>query len=235
MKIAITIATYRRPDGKTPSYLGRLLDSIYRQTHKDYRIYLIGDDYDDQLEWFRILVKFINYRMKAVNLKEAVERSKYKDKTILWSCGGVNATNFGAHLALKDGFDYICHVDHDDYWKENHLELISNALEQTHADWVCTKAEYGADRLFPEGITSNEHLIPFLPVPGGVINSSTCYNYRTIPHRYRDMHEATGTAVPSDADLWDRVSKFIQENNLTSYLINEITCYHKEEGYLLYG
>ena len=47
MKLAIRILTYQRKDGKTPFFLRRALESIKNQTYKDYKIFLIGDKYDD--------------------------------------------------------------------------------------------------------------------------------------------------------------------------------------------
>jgi len=235
MKIAITIATYQRSDGKTPTYLQKLMDSIFAQTHQDFRIYLIGDKYENQDEWYSIISRYCGRKLCAVNLNYAKERDKYKNTTTLWSCGGVNAANFGADLALSEGFQYINHIDHDDYLAPDHLYWVNKGIEEIKVDWICSKAEYGQDRVLPEVDKSNWEFLPFEPISGGVINSSVCYNYVKIPLRYRNMYEETGMDIPSDADLWDRTNKFIKENKLLSCLINKVTCYHKEEGFLLYG
>jgi len=75
MKIAIVIATYCRSDGKTPSYLIRALRSIEAQTHKDYAVYVIGDNYASHEEFFDIckLFPFV----KAYNIPVAPERELY--------------------------------------------------------------------------------------------------------------------------------------------------------------
>ena len=51
MNIAIVTPTYRRPDGKTPFYLGRALDSVFSQEHVNFMMFLIGDYYDNEEEW----------------------------------------------------------------------------------------------------------------------------------------------------------------------------------------
>lgn len=74
------------------------------------------------------------------------------------------------------------------------------------------------------------YILPHLPYPGCVINSSTCYNYKTIPLRGNDTNITLGKAIPSDADLWDRMYKYMIENNKKGCLINKLTCFHAEEG-----
>lgn len=54
MKIAIRILTYQRKDGKSEEYLRRSLGSIKRQTHQDYKVFLIGDKYDNHEELMRL-------------------------------------------------------------------------------------------------------------------------------------------------------------------------------------
>jgi hypothetical protein len=53
-----------------------------------------------------------------------------------------------------------------------------------------------------------------------------CINHKLIPLRYRDVFEETGILEPSNADLWLRSNQYIKENNLESYLITSLTCFH---------
>ncbi|MCJ7812459.1 hypothetical protein MUP95_03960, partial [bacterium] len=63
--IAIVIATYERPDGKTPYYLKRALNSIALQRYKDYHVFVIGDNYKNKKEFDRLTFGF---RITAINL-----------------------------------------------------------------------------------------------------------------------------------------------------------------------
>ena len=54
MKLGIVITTYQKPDGSTPSLLTKALDSIKKQTHRDYLVVVVGDRYDDASEYERI-------------------------------------------------------------------------------------------------------------------------------------------------------------------------------------
>jgi hypothetical protein len=81
-------------------------------------------------------------------------------------------------------------------------------------------------------VNSDLELVEFNPEPEGLIHSSACINFKKIPLRHRNVFEETGfSGLPGDADLWDRITKFLNENNQTGCLVNKITCKHIEEGY----
>ena len=120
MKLSILIPTYMRKDGPTPKYLTRSLDSVFNQTHQDFKIYLIGDKYENEEEVKNILSKYDSEKIFFKNLDVAKERDSYTNKWAIWSYGGVNALNVGIDISLSEGNNYICHLDHDDYWENNH-------------------------------------------------------------------------------------------------------------------
>jgi glycosyltransferase involved in cell wall biosynthesis len=230
VKLSIVIATYQRNDGKTPTYLRRALDSVFNQTHQNFKIFLIGDKYEDNDEITSLVSEYDSNKLYFENLPYAKERDAYEGFG-LWYYGGVNATNIGVDKSLSEGFEYICHLDHDDTWSEDHLMEISKCIESTSTDWVCTKSKYLSDRILPVVIHS-EHYTEFLPRGRSLIHSSVCMNFKTIPLKYRDILGETGqVGEPADADLWDRCREYILKHNLKSYVINKLTCYHEEEGY----
>jgi glycosyltransferase involved in cell wall biosynthesis len=228
--ISIVIPTYYRKDGFTITYLKRAIDSVFNQTYQNFKIYLIGDRYEKEIE----IVEFLkNYdeRIFFKNLEIAKERDIYNDKWAIWSYCGVNATNVGIDISLSEDNEYICHLDHDDCWGENHLELINKCINDTKSDWICTKSYYVNNRILPT-VNSNSLYVEFLPKSSTLIRSSVCMNFKNIPLRYRDIFDETGVVgLPSDADLWERCRDYILQNNLKSTHINEVTCYHIEEGF----
>jgi glycosyltransferase involved in cell wall biosynthesis len=232
--IAITLSTYKREDGKTPFYLKRCLDSIFAQKYKDFKVFLAGDFYEDGQEWESVIKPYLNEQFCAFNLNTPGERIKYRNnKMALWCSGGTFACNLAIDKALEEGFKYICHIDHDDYWTEDHLYFINKCIKETNADWMCTRSVYGSGGGLLPKMNSNELYIPFLPVGGGLINSSNCYNFQTIPIRGEDTFETRGEIIPADADLWDRINIYMKENNCKGIFINRTTCYHTEEGHNL--
>lgn len=218
MKLGIAIATYAREDGKTPFYLKRTLNSVFAQEFQDFKIFITGDDYRPREELDNIVAQYPQDKIHLIHLDYAVEREKYKgDPEKTWNNGGVTAHNIAVDNALAEGFDYLCKLDHDDYWLPRHLKIISETIDKTGADFICTGAVVPNGKL--PNIDSKDYLIPFLPKAAGIIQSSTCYNYRTIPIRSRDAGE-----LPSDYDKWKRMAQYIKDNNLKSYFINDCTC-----------
>jgi len=225
MTIGVLIATYQRTDGTTPVYLKRALNSIKNQTYTNYRVFLIGDKYEDNEE-FESLAKSIIPTEKIfwVNLPFARERDKYPLGDIrLWCAGGVNALNNGIEIALNNGLKYLCHLDHDDWWENNHLEEISKTLDQLPF-LICTKSTHINNQILPKFPT-----IPYYPKNSDIIHSAVCIDFSKTTIRYKDLFQERGKAYPADADLWNRISVYMKEEKLKGILINKITCNHVNE------
>ena len=231
MKLAIATPTYRRLDGTTPKFLNRAYESVLNQKHQDYKVFLIGDHYDNQEEFDTFGKMFPEDKFYSRNLPIAAERSKYAMGTReLWCSGGVGAFNVLIEEILSQGYDYVCHLDHDDYWSEDHLERISNAIE-TNTDVACvyTCAKYVSNSYLPRISPLDGRVINSFPMPVNAIHSSTCINFRKVSLRYRDVFAETGVALEADIDMWRRLKSYCEQNSLKSFLVSKITCFHIEE------
>jgi virginiamycin A acetyltransferase len=231
MKLGIVIATYQRLDGSTPSLLKRAIESIKKQTYQNYTLIIIGDKYEDNNE-FEIICSDVDLKDKIIykNLPIAKEREKYPmGSKELWSAGGVNARNYGIDLGLKLGLEYICHLDHDDYWHSQHLEIINHTIELTKDASVINTCSTYFDSYLPRVELTNE-ILPSEVKPGGFIHSAVCINHKNIPLKYRDVFEETGKEYAADADMWVRIGEYVKENKLKTYQITSLTCFHPTEG-----
>jgi glycosyltransferase involved in cell wall biosynthesis len=230
MKIGIVIPTYQKKNGTTPSILTRALNSIKNQTYTDYRVFLIGDKYDNNEEFIHLASSIIDIdKIYYENLSTAVEREKYPiGSHQLWCAGGVNATNWGIEKSISQGINCICHLDHDDYWDSTHLEVINNVLEGRDAAFVYTCSTYMNNGILPK-INTNGNVQISDPTPEKLIHSSICIDFSKIPLRYRDVFSETSHTHPADADMWVRVGNYIKENKLNSFLIKKLTCFHPTE------
>lgn len=225
MKIAIVTATYARPDGRTPFYLKRMLDSVMKQRHRDFHIYLIGDNYQPEKELVKIVSRF--RKITFTNLPFAKEREKYPFGYDLFCAGGVNADNYGINLALADGYDYIAHLDHDDYWRSDHLYCLNLIIENLSPIFCATKSTYYGVTL-PE-LPEENKVVEIELKPGCAILSAVCINYRQMPLRLRDRKAEGLEAYPADADLWLRMG----EAGYRGYIYCQTTCHHDEEAFTL--
>lgn len=232
MKLGIVIPTYKRGDGTTPSLLSRALESIKNQTYSDYKVFLIGDKYDDDAEFTQLATSIIDSdKIYYENLPIAVERDKYKlGSRELWCSGGVNATNRGIDVALDMGITHICHLDHDDYWHHQHLEMIYTVITNTDNStaFIYTCGTYKNSYL--PNVPLNNDVIESLPKVCHVLHSSVCINHSVIPFKYRDVFKDEGRVTEADGDMWGRISSYVSKNGFKSYLVRGITCYHPTEN-----
>jgi len=226
--IAIVIATYKRPDGRTPYYLERALRAISNQTFKDYHVYVIGDDYTNDRELRTIVGRHKN--TTCFNLDHSPERQRYGHGNMnIWCAGGVTAANKGIDMSLADGLNYVCHLGHDDFWKPKHLELINKVIEQHHPIFICTISTY-VGSILPDLPQTNE-VLPFYPVDGGIIASSVCIDYSQTSLRVVDRYFLDGTLYPADAWLWVQLKKEMEETGKKGFIVTTLTCHHDEQGY----
>ena len=230
--IGIVIATYQRPDGKTPELLKRTIDSLLNQTYSNWKLYLIGDCYTDNDEFEKLCSLVPSEKLLYLNLPIAVERNRYPDGGIdLWHSGGSLAQNIGIEISVNEGYDYVCSLDHDEIWKPDHLELIAQCIQDTKSLFIYTKSVHFDGSILPPNINSTDLYIKQRALPAQSIKSSNCVNFKVIPLRRRDPLYFNNVRDAGDAYFLTQVNNLLDSYNLDSVLINRITVIHDEEGY----
>jgi len=232
-KYIICIATYRRSDGSTPQKLGRQLKCIKSQAHKDWFVLVVGDHYSDEKEFDSFKDLLPENQSLFVNLPVACERENSRlnngNKMGLWQCAGCGAINYSLMLVqkLKRNCIYV-HTDDDDSWEPNHLETLDQIYSQFQdATFVYTIGKYlHEDKLLPSVPFSGSHplAVERMPMAEQTLHSAVSWRADQIPLRYR-----VNDALPSDADMWTRISQYLTEKNLKSYLANKVTVRHLTE------
>jgi glycosyltransferase involved in cell wall biosynthesis len=235
MTLGVTIHTYQRADGQTPNFLKRAIQSIVNQSYQNYKIFIVGDKYEDNTEFEAIINSFFEIADKIVyeNLSFAYERDKYLgvNNTALWNCGGANAINHANNLAKHHGINKVCHLDHDDIWLPNHLELIAKAIvEKKNPPFIHTLSRYIGNPVFPEMVVDGQ-VIEHYPAYCRLIHSSVYMDLEQVHLPYRDMFQEAGVIFPSDGDMWERIREKCIGENLKCYVIREVTCIHENENY----
>lgn len=235
MKLGIVIATYQRADGQTPILLKRTIQSIYNQSYQNFKIFIVGDKYENNEEFEGIIKEFVEIADKIVfeNLSFANERDKYLgvNHTALWNCGGANAFNHANNLAKANGITKVCHIDHDDIWLPNHLELIAKAIvEKNNPAFIYTLSKYLNNPVFPS-VQVDGQIVESYPAYCSLIHSSVYIDLEQIHLSYRDLWAEEGRYFPSDGDMWERITAKCRSDNLKSYLIRQVTSVHENENY----
>jgi glycosyltransferase involved in cell wall biosynthesis len=225
MTIGIVIPTYRKPDGSTKIHLERALRSIKNQVYQDYKVILVGDQYEDQNELIHMSKIIDEEKITVINLPRAIEREKYRGRE-LWVCGGCNANNIGIEMLLSQNVEYICSLDHDDWYFDDHLELLNETIQKKSPNFITTKCGKwpSINGIDNQIIQSTEFLIDFVPLPSKIFKVSTCINFGYYNFRFRNMVEEFGKVYASDADMWYRISQDMMVKGEFGVLINKQTC-----------
>jgi len=230
MLFGIVVATYRRRDGSTPGLLGRCLESILTQSHTSWRVYLIGDRYDDQKEFTILAQRLPPGKLVAVNLPTALERDDPSlQGEAFWCCAGTNACNTALELQRRDEVIVTCHLDDDDYWSHDHLSLLDTAYGSfPQAVFVYTQALHSTGHFLPgEDIPLAYDNLP--PRPMGLIHSATSWRLDRIPVSYRNCPKQLGVNVPTDAQMWQDIGDFCRTDGLKTLYLPYDTVFHPTE------
>lgn len=228
----ILVKSYKRKNGSSPEYVKRCFDSIMNQTYKNFKVFFIGDKYEDEQEFQNLCSLIPEEKIIAVNLPVAAERDDPRlTGRALWCSAGANAAKFGMNLMKENNIFHHCRLDDDDYWLPNHLQLINSGYTMfPESVYVYTNALH-LGRTFPL-----ENVSPLLaydnlpPRPEKVIQSSVSWRLDKIPLMPRTCLEQ-GRVFPADADLWQRMGLFFKDNNLKTLYIPLTTTVHDTEGY----
>ena len=110
-KISVIIPVY-----KVEKYLDKCVESVANQTYKDLEIILVDDGSPDNCpavcdEWAKK-----DSRIKVIHKEN----------------GGVSSAR-NAGIDIAEG-EYICFVDSDDFVRENYVQFLLSAIEETDAD-----------------------------------------------------------------------------------------------------
>jgi glycosyltransferase involved in cell wall biosynthesis len=176
-KFAICMATYKRANGNSLFYLQRSLQSILNQTASNWHIFLVGDKYEDQEEFDRVVAGIPSNHITAVNLPVAPEREHIQIKEHLWKVAGANAFNHAHRLALNDGYDYMLHLDDDDCFHPKKIQILNYVISLTQIPpmFMFHSAEYINGLIIPRILYTNSlHANNSPPYPEDCIHSSYC-------------------------------------------------------------
>jgi glycosyltransferase involved in cell wall biosynthesis len=238
-KFGIVICTYYRKDGSSFSKVSRSIESIKEQTNKNWKIFLIGDHYENEEEFKKISQLLPEEKITAINLPFAAERESglFFDNS-LWCSAGANASNVGIQKSIEEDFEIHCHLDDDDIWEKNHLEVLQSVYDNMpESVFVYTNALYtdrnNITRAFPpENISKNLFYNNLMPRPERLIHSSASWKLNSIPFRHRNTIEQ-GRVFPGDADMWERINLYCKEKNLKTVYVPVTTVIKFDEASIL--
>jgi hypothetical protein len=143
-------------------------------------------------------------------------------------------------MCHSDGIEYIARIDHDDKWKNNHLELLAKAYTQFPTlAFVFTKARKKIDAgnsnkkylMFPEeDITLDINNKGY--VSGSIAHASVSWSTKLIrPIKYRTVDDQktsepkNSSTMPGDVDMFRRFMSHIKDKGYNYMYIPKLTTY----------
>jgi glycosyltransferase involved in cell wall biosynthesis len=123
--VSIICPTYNRCD----LLIERAVKSVLNQTYVNFEFLVISDGSTDNTA---AEIKKIND--PRIIFFEIKKKKKYPETVENhWSCGPVNAINYG--LKKMNG-DWICRIDDDDIWTHDHIEILLNFALKNKLEFV---------------------------------------------------------------------------------------------------
>jgi len=121
MKVSIICAAFRA------ELLNRVLESVKKQTHKEWELIFVNDNQDGVREWWKkfILTDYYNQN---------------KDR-IFFVDVGINKGRFGLFTrnigVMASRYDHLVFLDDDNEWEPNHLETLVSLKKETGKHPYC--------------------------------------------------------------------------------------------------
>jgi hypothetical protein len=176
---AVIIATYQRKNNLTPNCIKNTANFLNNQTYKNFKIFLIGDKYENNIEFLNYKELF-NNEIYIHNNTECFRNDFFKIKDNLWTSGGCLARYHGIKTAIAEKYDYYLHLDDDDLWTNDHIEKINLVINKfKDVDFLITKSTY-CKRILPRALIRSIYYNNYIVRKCDSVHSSWCINLKTL-------------------------------------------------------
>lgn len=234
-RFAVIIASYRRKNGTTPGHIENMIKCLKNQTYENFKVFFIGDKYDDNTE-FEAISQRLNENFSAVCLNNncCIRDHQWAFPHNKWASGGIFARFKGIEMAIEEGFKYYLHLDDDDVWFPNHVELINECLnENPNAEMVFSLANYTNLKLPLDHQKYTQKFCNIKPKKARVVHSTWCINLQLkkeslislFQKRIKRLQKTMSGAVnetrlmPFDAAILDAIN----HENWDTWFVNVLT------------
>jgi len=235
ISFAIVTPTYKRRNGTSRKNLENMMTMLKQQSYQNFKLFLIGDGYEDPEEFKYISSLLPADKIYAHNLPEGWERTRCKIKKNIWSIGGAHAINVGLQEIRKQGYKYYVHLDDDDYWHPHHLFHLAEAYTLfPDAVFVSTMGRLD-NWILPKISSSKLEYNNFIPKGRDCFHSTQSFRCDIIPFEYLTIHdgEEEREYPYADQDMLKRIGQLVIHQNLKTLVVPYITCIRDSEGSML--
>jgi hypothetical protein len=260
IKFAIVMATHKVADdigrrSGREKYKPQLkvfketIESIKKQNHKNWKLYLCADCYDGDEEIREILDSILDKKdYWYFNLPKPGER----DNPVVQKSGashklcGAKAWNTALDAAKKDGVKYGIRMGHDDVWRPEHLEMhakVHTQYPESKVVWGTTikkraKGEGKGSLKWPD---TNVNKIEYDNLSFREGNTADVYSWEIDPFKslkWRSTDQKSSAPrrkewIPGDLDMWMRMNDIIKDKEYkVTFFPNSTYRYRNSKGQL---
>lgn len=173
------------------------IPSILNQSFKEWKLYIVFDGVtQENLDTCDYLKELNDPRIDFSFTERVLPNPPFPVGSNYWNIAGWNAVNHGLELIRERESDceIIAHIDQDDYWLPNHLDVVVKTLEEKTCNFVYSKTRHYQNNNFSEmlgdGVWSKERL-----------KSGNFIAHSSIAYRKNTEHEyfySGDNSMPSD-------------------------------------
>ena len=180
IKVAVITQSYYRKNNSSKSFLKKIFNMLEKQTYKDFKVFITGDNYQPENEFMEICNEYKgeiyihnnNHSCRDLNLGKIQN---------YWCVGGIHGQYNSYLKAKEEGYDIALMLDDDDYWSDSYIaNVIYNFAKYPETGFMITKAKY-LDTYLPRDCNiSDIYYNNYIPTACDSVRSATAHNIHMI-------------------------------------------------------
>ena len=231
LKIGVITQSYYRKDGSSKSCLKNMFDMLEKQTYKDFKVFITGDNYQPESEFMEVCNSYKG-EIYIHNNNYSCRELRLGGRKNYWAYGGIHAGYNSLKKAKEEGYDIAIMLDDDDYFLPHYIQsVVDNFTKFPETAFMITKSAY-KNHFLPRTRVSEIYYNNYIPKPCGSVRSSSVHNINIIGdivlNLWKELIEEIARMdvspkkwkfQPADAKLLDLIGAKVKSGELKSLYI----------------
>jgi len=177
LKVAVITLSYYRKDGSSKSCLKNIFDMLEKQTYKNFKVFITGDNYQPESEFMEVCNSYKG-KIYIHNNKYSCRELSLGPLSNYWAYGGIHASYNSYTKAKSEGYDIAIMLDDDDYYYPEYIQsVVDNFTKYPETAFMITKSKY-CNRFLPSTKVNTIYYNNYIPEPCDSVRSSHVHNIK---------------------------------------------------------
>lgn len=230
-KVAVITQSYYRKDGSSKSCLGDIFNMLEKQTYKDFKIFITGDNYQPESEFIQLCNSYKG-EIYVHNNNNSCRELNLGHINNYWSYGGIHAGYNSLKKAKEEGYDIAIMLDDDDYYYPEYIQsVLDNFTKFPETAFMITRSKY-CNCFLPTTNISEIYYNNYIPLPCNSVRSASVHNiniigdivlnlWKTLMDEVAKMNleDKKWNLYPADAKLLGLIGSKVKSGELKSLYI----------------